>query len=122
MDKAQAIYNFWSGFGLPAYDETTVPDGAVLPYITYSVYTDSIDYPLTINASIWDKSTSWEFVSKKAEQIAKYLVEMYPPSIQLDKGRLYLAKGSPFAQRMPDEDELIRRIYLTVEAEFLTAY
>ena len=27
MDKAQAIYNFWAGFTLPAYDETQVQIG-----------------------------------------------------------------------------------------------
>ena len=40
MDKAQALHSFWSGFGLTAYDENTVPDGAQLPYITYEVEGD----------------------------------------------------------------------------------
>lgn len=120
-DKWQAIQQFWEGFGLPAYDESYVPDDTPVKYITYMVYTDSLDNPVSLNASIWDESKSWEFVSKKADEIAEYIVNMYPPSIKLDEGRLYLAKGSPFAQRIADEDERIKRIYLSVEAEFLTA-
>lgn len=123
MDKSQAIHNFWSSFNLPAYDERTVDDKAVMPYITYGVSTDSIGTPISLSASLWYKSDSWSEISRKAEEIAEYIVNMQPPSIKLDKGRLYLAKGSPFAQRMSEpSDDTIRRIYLNVQAEFLTAY
>ena len=30
--KTQALYNFFSGFELPAYEENTVPTGANEPY------------------------------------------------------------------------------------------
>lgn len=129
MDKAQAIHNFWSSFEIPAYDETDVPtegeDGKPIemPYITYSVTTDSIGGIISMSASLWYYSYSWKDISRKAEEIAERIVNMYPPSIKLDHGRLYLAKGTPFAQRMSDpEDDKIRRIYLNLQAEFLTAY
>ena len=123
MDKGQAIHNFWSGFNLRAYDERTLDEEAEMPYITYSVSTDSIGSPISLTASLWYKSTSWAEISRKAEEIAEYIVNMQPPSIKLDEGRLYLAKGTPFAQRMSDpNDDTIRRIYLNVQAEFLTAY
>ena len=32
MTKAAAIYQFWSGFGLTAYEENTVPEDAAFPY------------------------------------------------------------------------------------------
>lgn len=123
MNKAQALQQFWSGFGLPAYAENTVPDNAVLPYITYDVSTDSLDAPMVLNASLWYRSMSWKDISLKAEEIAQYIVTMYPPSIQIDSGRMYITKGSPFAQRMGDEGGTdIRRIVLTVNVEFFTAY
>ena len=127
MDKAQAIHNFWSGFDLPAFDEIDVPDKldgrpVEMPYITYNVYTDSLDGMLTLNASIWYRETTWKNVTKKAEEIAEYIVKMSPPSIEIDNGRLYLTKGTPFAQRLSDEDDMVKRIYLMVNAEFLTAY
>lgn len=123
MDKAQALHSFWSGFGLTAYDENTVPDDAVMPYITYSSSTDSLDNVVNMTASVWYHSTSWKDISEKTEQIARYIVGMNPPSIKFDSGRLYIAKGNPFAQRMADpNDDMIRRMYLNIQAEYLSAY
>lgn len=121
MDKYQAIDTFWNSFGWKAYDENTVPDDAEIPRITYSVVTDSIGTSVMIPASLWDKSTSWESISKKADEIGNALTKMYPSAIKIDEGRLYLTKGSPFAQRMADAtDDTIRRIYINVDAEFFT--
>ena len=122
MDKAQALQHFWSSFGLAAYDSTVVPDNAQMPYITYSVSTDSLNNVVNMNASLWYRSSSWKDITEKADEIAEAIVKMNPPSIQLDNGRLYITKGTPFAQRMSDEDGNVRRIYLNIQAEFFTAY
>lgn len=123
MTKGQAIQQFWQGFGLPAYDENTVPDDAVFPYITYPVQTDSIGTTLFLTASLWYKSYSWKEISEKAEQIAQAIVRLSPPAIEIDGGRLYITKGKPFAQRMREEsNDAIRRITLNVNFEFLTEY
>lgn len=122
MNKAQAIQSFWESFGIPAYDETTVPETAKMPYITYNVSTDSLGNVINMSASLWYYSRSWKDISLKADEIAEAIVNMNPPSIKLDKGRLYIAKGTPFAQRMQDENDSVRRIYLNIQAEYLTAY
>lgn len=123
MDKAQAIQRFWEQFNLPAYDENTVDDSAVMPYITYGVSTGSIEDVINLSASVWYRSSSWTAITKKVDEIAKAIAEMNPPSIKIDGGRLYLVKGSPFAQRMDDpSDDSVRRIYLNLQAEFLTNY
>jgi formylmethanofuran dehydrogenase subunit A len=76
-----------------------------------------------MSASIWYRSTSWKDVSDKAEEIAEYIVKMAPPSIEIDNGRLYISKGTPFAQRMSEpSDDMVRRIYININAEFLTAF
>lgn len=122
MDKAQAIHDFWSRFSLPVYDENTVDDDAVMPYITYSVATGSLEDIVLLNASLWYRSTSWADITHKADEIAQYLTHMSPPAIKIDGGRAYFTKGSPFAQRLSDDgDELVRRILLQVEVEFLTS-
>lgn len=123
MDKAQALQTFWESFGIPAYEQTTVPESAKMPYITYSVSTDSLDNVVNMSASVWYHSTSWKDISEKTEQIARYIVGMNPPSIKFDGGRLYIAKGNPFAQRMADpNDDMIRRMYLNIQAEYLSAF
>jgi hypothetical protein len=123
MDKFQAIHSFWSGFDIPAYDGQDVPDDAVMPYITYEASTDSIGNMLLQSASIWYRSNSWETISKKADQIAEaigYGFKIIP--VDSPKGYLKITKGTPFAQRMSDPDEQVKRIYINIQAEFLTAY
>jgi len=121
MDKAQAIHAFWSGFGWPAYDEGTVPDDATYPRITYNVIMDSLDRPLAMYASLWDYGTSWERLSKKTYDVAVAISEMYPSAIPFDGGRVYITMGTPFAQRMTDENDMVRRIYLNIMVEYFSA-
>ena len=121
MDKGQAINSFFNSFGLKAYDATTVPENAAFPYITYELETGDLDAPVTLTASLWDRGTSWETISKKSDIIAKRIAEMYP--IKFDGGYVQLAIGTPYSQRMGDEnDNTIRRIVLNIQAEYLSAY
>lgn len=121
MDKAQCLNQFWNSFGWKAYDEGTVPDDAPLPRITYSVASDSLDNSVMMTASLWDRTPSWEDISKKAEEIGQAIVKMSPPSLKIDNGRVYITKGVPFAQRMSDSsDTMMRRIYLNIEVEYFT--
>lgn len=124
MKKEEALHSFWSSFGLKAYDEMTVPTGAdapALPYITYEVITDNIGHPVTCTASIWYRSTSWEAVTAKKDQIAEAIGYGHK-IIKIDGGYMYLTRGTPFAQRMADDsDDMIRRIVLQVALEYLTA-
>ena len=120
MTKDEAIYSFYSGFGLPAYDENTVPEGSALPYITYSVSTDSIGNMVILSASLWYRSTSWGAIQDKADEIATAL-GYGGKIIKIGNGYLWLTKGSPFAQRMSEpSDKMVRRIIININAEFLT--
>lgn len=120
MTKDEAIYSFYSGFSLPAYDENTVPEGSALPYITYSVSTDSIGNMVILSASLWYRSTSWAAIQDKADEIAADL-GYGGKIIKIDNGYLWLVKGSPFAQRMSEpSDKMVRRIIININAEFLT--
>jgi hypothetical protein len=123
MTKGEAIQAFWESFGLTAYDETTVPDDAPFPYITYQVHTGSIGDVCIVNTSLWYRSYSWKEISEKTEEISEAIAHMYPPSIKINGGRLYITKGAPFAQRMADaSDDAIRRMLLSINYEFLTEY
>ena len=120
MDNAQAIHSFWSSFGLTAYDENTVPDNADLPRITYSVSQAYFDEPVMISASIWYRSTSWSQITATADQIGQR-IGYGGKVLKTDDGYIWLKRGVPFAQRMADEDDSIRRIYLNIEAEYFTS-
>ena len=124
MTKAAAIYQFWSGFGLTAYEENAVPtgdDGAEFPYITYQLVTDSFDREVAATASLWYRSESWTEINAKTEEISQK-ISRGGKIITCDGGAIWLKRGQPFAQNMGDKsDYLIKRKYLNITAEFITA-
>ena len=121
MTKAAAIYQFWSSFGLTAYEENTVPTDAAFPYITYQLVTDSFDREIPLTASLWYRIESWTGINAKTEEISQK-ISRGGKIIPCDGGAIWLKRGQPFAQSMGDEsDDLIKRKYLNITAEFMTA-
>ncbi len=120
MTKAAAIYQFWSGF-LPAYEENTVPEDAAYPYITYQLITDAFGNDVQMAASIWYRGSSWTQANAKADEISQY-IGLGGVFVKCDGGKIWIRRGSPFAQNMGDaDDDLIKRKYLNISAEFMTA-
>lgn len=123
MDKARAIHQFWSSFGLTAIDEYSAYDSTMeLPsnYITYEVQTSNMANSVALTANLWYRSTSWKEITEKADEIAQYIGyggRVFP----IDGGYIWIKLGEPFAQRMQVEDDSIRRIYLNISVDFLTA-
>ena len=121
MTNAAAIYQFWNSFGLTAYEENTVPTDAAFPYITYQLVTDSFDREIQLTASLWYRSESWTAINAKTEEISQK-ISRGGKIISCDGGAIWLKRGQPFAQNMGDEsDNLIKRKYLNITAEFMTA-
>ena len=121
MTKAAAIYQFWSGFGLTAYEENTVPTDAAFPYITYQLVTDNFDREIPITASLWYRSESWTAINEKTEEVSRE-ISRGGKIIPCDGGAIWFKRGQPFAQNMGDEsDNLIKRKYLNIAVEFMTA-
>lgn len=123
MTKQEAIYAFWGGFGLTAYEETSVPTGdnaPKFPYLTYSVATDSVGMDVGLSASLWYYSKSWQEIARKTDEIARE-IGANGKTIKFDGGTLWLRRGSPFAQNMGEESgNMIRRAYINVTAEFIS--
>ena len=121
MTKAAAIYQFWNSFSLTAYEENTVPDDAKYPYITYQLVTDSFDREVPVTASLWYRSESWTAINAKTEEIS-HKISRGGKIIACDGGAIWIKRGQPFAQNMGGEsDNLIKRKYLNITAEFMTA-
>ena len=124
MTKAAAMYQFWKLFGLSTYEENSVPTGdnaPAMPYLTYQFSTDSFGNEVALSASLWYRSTSWTQANEKAEEISETIGRggIFLPC---DGGAIWLKRGTPFAQNMGDEsDDKIKRKYLNLVVEFLTA-
>ena len=121
MTNAAAIYRFWSGFGLTAYEENTVPTDAAFPYVTYQLVTDSFDREVAATASLWYRGESWTAINAKTEEISRK-ISRGGKIIACDDGAIWIKRGQPFAQNMSDEsDDMIKRKYINITAEFMTA-
>ena len=115
----EAIYQFWSGFGWPAYDQYSVPDDAQMPYITYESAAGEFEQLIPVTASLWSHSKSWAAVNEKADEIEAYITRMGAPEIKGGRYRVYVG-DTPFAQSMDDpNDKDIRRKVLNVMFEFM---
>ena len=119
MNKMQTLHSFWSGFGLKAYDENTVPDNAVLPYITYEAASNDFGSSVALSASVWYRSSSWSDITAKEQEIADF-IGRGGRMIAYDGGAMWIVKNTPWAQRMSEpSDDTIRRIVLNISIEFL---
>ena len=125
MDKWQAQQEFWSSFGLPAYDEQvsfTEDDQPAFPHITYQSFGGNLGQIATLSASLWYKGKKQAQIKQKASEIERYIEEMLP--IPTDDGYLKIntPNGTSFAQPAASGDDNIQRMVLTVEAESLSKY
>jgi hypothetical protein len=120
MTKAGAIHQAISGFDLYAYEENSVPSDATFPYITYQFATDSFGNEVALSLSLWYRSTSWVDINAKTEEISK-AIGHGGVFLNCDGGKIWIKRGTPFAQNMGDEsDDLIKRKLINITAEFLT--
>lgn len=118
MNKYQTWEAFWNSFEIPAYDETSVPDDAVPPYITYESAFDDLGEPLGLTASVYYRSTNWKAISSKVAEIETRL-KRGGAQVRYDSGSLWITKARPFSQRFTDnENDTIRRYIINVQAEF----
>lgn len=122
--KAAAYHSFWSQFGIPAFEENSVPDGEDapgFPRITYQFGTDAFsDYPIALSVSVWYRSSSWVDINAKTEEIAA-AIGRGGITVPCDGGNFWITRGSPWALSMGDEnDDLIKRKVLNVNILFNT--
>lgn len=121
MDRWQAQYEFWSSFGVPAYEANSVPDlrDLTFPYITYEAAAGGFGDIVSVTASIWDNTSTWGRVDELADTI-EHAIRISDPVVY-DGGmyRVWIGETT-FAQNMGDPDnDKIRRKVLNVNFEFM---
>lgn len=120
MTAEVALYEFFNSFDIPAYPETSVPDDAGYPYITYSFAVSSLDDAETyLTVNVWYKTESERIPTAKAIEIGN-AIGRTGNVLKIDNGYIWLKRGEPFCQNVIDEDNSIKRRYLNVIAEYLT--
>lgn len=120
MQTARALYEFFSGFGIPAFPENQVPDKApdgngvmqpvTLPYITYElVEPDSLDQ-ISFTARVWYMSDSFEEIMAKVDEIRQAIGDGL--SIPIDGGVIWIWRDTNFCQFQPPDEPKLKIAYL----------
>lgn len=117
MTKAAALYSFFSGFGIPAYEENTVHDMANkglapdYPYLTYEVKTDFFgESDVFTTFSLWYRSETWTAINAKSAEISAAIGRI-GKFVDFDGGSILIMRSQPWAQNMGDDsDDLVKRI------------
>ncbi len=118
-NKAVTLYNFYKQF-LHPYEENSVPQSAQLPYLTYNIVTNAWDSGDTgLSISLWYKDTSWASANAMSDKISE-TIGYGGITLPCDGGYIWLKRGYPFSQNLPDEDSTIKRKLINITAEYLT--
>lgn len=108
---AAALYAFYSGFDMPAYQTDSVPDGAALPYITYLYQEPRSDMPATHYAMLYMRTNSNDALLSAAGRIVSAIGE----GVVLPGG-VVIRPASPLVQIMVDgSDPDVREAYINLQ-------
>ena len=105
----KGLNQFFSQFG-KAYIETSVPESAEFPYITYKCGSEDWNNKSLISCSIYSKSSSYLELSEIAEKILDSARD--GAIINVDGGYLCIYLGEPEFQIVPNTDYNIRQGYI----------
>ena len=120
INVATALYEFFSGFGIPAYEENSVPDTATYPYITYRLIQPEWHEAGSLYANVWYRGSSLSPLLAKVDQISNAIGE--GKSIKTPDGVIYLHKDMLFFQMLTQEnDEMVKCGYLSLVINAFTA-
>lgn len=119
INTAQALNEFWRGFGLPAYMVNTVPDEqpdgtpTSPPYITYSIVETEPLEPATHYAQVFYRGTALAGLLSKVDEIKEAIGN--GAIIKCNGGYVVLRPASPFIQLMIDADPDVRYAYINLQ-------
>ena len=113
VDTARALYLFWSSFGLPAYTTMTVPDDAVIPYITYSLVETEPTEPSSHYAQVFYRATDNAGLLAKVDEIKQAIGTGI--ILKTDGGYVCIRPDTPFAQLVVDADPANRYAYINLQ-------
>lgn len=118
MTKEEALYRFFSSFGITAYPSNGVPTDTTFPWLTYSTPI-GYDGDVSAEVNLWYHTESEATPNKKANQIAE-AIGMGGVLVKYDDGAIWIKRDNPFIQSLTDEnDPAIKRRQLNIIYEYL---
>lgn len=107
--RAAAIHGFAASFGIPAYNASSVPDGAKYPYLTYSVQMPSWGSgDASLQLHLWHGGSEAQ-ANAKAEEISAS-VGIGGVRLRSDAGAVWVKQGSPLWYAANDTADVRHRV------------
>ena len=121
MTKEQALHTFFNQFGIIGYRNTSVPDDAIFPFLTYDVPVSSFEEEtVSITLNLYFYTDSEAVPDAKAEEI-RQAIGMGGVLLNCDGGKIWLKWGAPWCQSLADDtNHNIKHRYINITAEYLT--
>lgn len=120
MNKAEAIHKFLSGFGIPAYAESSVPAKAKFPYITYALVVDDFSSgEVSMPINVWYYTDSERIPNAKVNEIAE-AIGYGGKLITYDGGAVWIKRGSPWCQSISESERKVKRRYINLDLEYIS--
>lgn len=120
MTPEAAVYSFLASFGIPAYAETSVPDEAGFPYLTYSLVVPDLFEQANMQVNVWYRTDSEADPNAKVREIGEAVPQRGLKPLPCEGGVVLVGRGSPWAQALSieGEDPKVKRrlLNLTVES------
>lgn len=116
--REAAIYQFLNGFGIPAYAASGTPDQAEMPYITYNLIIGDFTAQVSMEVDVWYKTDSEAEINAKVREI-EAAVKDGGAMLVYDTGGIWVTKGTPWCQSVPDEDNSVKRRYINMDLDYM---
>lgn len=118
MTKEEALYKFFSKFGLTAYPSNAVPHDTTFPWLTYSTPI-GYDGDVSAEVNLWYHTESEATPNNKANQIAE-AIGIGGAIVPYEGGVIWIKRDNPFIQSLTDEnDASIKRRQINILYEYL---
>lgn len=124
--KAAALQSLLEELGIPVWTAAGVPDDCDMPYLTYNPVSNSFGSETTIEADLWCYGDGETQPNELVQRLSK-IIGRGGRMVRCDGGAVWVRRGSPFAQEVPDWDEVmadndkIKRRNILLDVEYITA-
>ena len=119
MTPAEALYQFFSGFGITAYPVDAVPPDTALPYLTYTNAPGYFGEQVSLTCQVWMHTTSEAVISAVVEEIGT-AIGNGGKLLPIDGGAIWIKRGTPWCVPVVSQTDTADKLrQLNITAEYL---